>query len=560
MNGNIVKKALTASTQAPQVGPTPNGGQIAAQTLAAQLSSLRNENCAIQDEIVELITKLGQIKCEIAATEQLLSIDKAPITRMPQDILELIFLETVFNEGDWPNERLGIPVSQVCSTWRSISTEQPKLWSKFTYHIDRTLTGSQNDDLDDPQKLLAMCSERLRARLDMWFRRSRPLKVSLCIKDSQHNWLVQKWILQTVIHEAFEVHRARISTLRLDGGCDEVILMAGMYLKSVTHFELNNAKDWTLEAFKYPSDLRSIKYNISTHSPFDHPVPWHQLTDIDMSETTVPTSVMLWQALAYCCSRLRIGRFSLASDSFWSHSVLRSIPAGAQRAFSSPEQHRLPDLHTLAFTFRDGRVPLLKLLQKLALPRLSHLELRYNVGASPTAETVSSWREPLARLASLRDLTISGVAYADLSVLRECLAQLTLLTSLKLHIQSDSKLFQMLTIYPPPPAQSSAFHPEIPSQSTVLPSLERLSLWIWNMHPAEKRDFWLMVRSRQSHSAAGSTDLQEESTPFILDAYIDKTKTYGDTNYVQTLQESDEYQRSIPCVNFHLAYPYTTMY
>jgi hypothetical protein len=112
------------------------------------------------------------------------------------------------------------------------------------------------------------------------------------------------------------------------------------------------------------------------------------------------------------------------------------------------------------------------------------------------------------------------------------------LTSLKLKLQNDKKVLQMLAM----------------DDAPVLPNLQTLGIWISALSKSERQCFWEMVRSRCSFVDEGG---RGNSALFMVDVFVDKTKLYSD-NVHATLWDQ-EYSRVHHCVRIHVKSPYASL-
>lgn len=417
----------------------------------------------------------------------------SPITQVPQDVLELVFLATIPTDGAWPEVHETPPVAQICTTWRSIALELPRLWARFRYRIDRPAvdpTMFTDLALDAPttrsiERRPVWSAEEQIEYIALWFSRSNPLPVSFCIQapdflsPSNKQW---RGVLDKVLGE----WGTRIHVLRYDGAAMDVLNTITLPL--VQHLEIavescylspDMEEGGPIASQSFPA-LSSVLYSLRYNNPFLFPVRWGNLTSIDTGDSPIGMSVFVWKYLIRCCGRLERGRFLVTSLPIQMRG-LEWIPAEVLFRTRGPaERCTLVELQSLTLIFEHSP-SLWSLLQGLELPKLESLDLEYMV--DPSRPILASWRDAFGGIsASMKHLTINCGVIQDVELLRAALEELPGLEALQIKMQKDPRIFDILT-----PDTSS-----VPS----LTRLRRLTLWLWPLSTEEEGRFAEMVRLR----------------------------------------------------------------
>ncbi|KAF8837263.1 hypothetical protein BDN67DRAFT_909567, partial [Paxillus ammoniavirescens] len=96
--------------------------------LQARKQELSNEAFHVQYSILTLQSRIAQITNETA-----------PISRLPSDVLAIIFEESRRLLNQWPGPRRPLPVevqlSHVCARWRQVALSTPSLWTTIKVPI-----------------------------------------------------------------------------------------------------------------------------------------------------------------------------------------------------------------------------------------------------------------------------------------------------------------------------------------------------------------------------------------------------------------------------------------
>ncbi|KAF6753614.1 hypothetical protein DFP72DRAFT_1170696 [Ephemerocybe angulata] len=544
-----------------------------------RIGDLTQEEEKIHGAVIYLLRKLAKVRADKVENEERLYLLQTPIRWLPQEILETIFLSTVQDEQAWPDILTISPLAltQVCSFWRKVAIRLPNLWTRFTFRIERpplrdtALAPSPTI----PHPRITLTELQVQERLDLWFQRSKPHPVSLCIRAPNYfsaNNRTRKCTLSAVI----SIHSSRIEVLRIDSAHTDLLsgLVPYSSLTSLKRLELNfeschQSGANTVKTFRNLPSITSIKYNLKFNNPFIFPVEWMNLTDVDLGDCPTGMSIVRWKVIVRCCTNLQRGRFFVSSN--------RTIPPDLGRNADIEKCCILPNLQLLTLTFEQA-TPLSSLFHKLKFPSLHTLELY--LLAPVFDHTLASWYRVFRTLTSLRTLTISCPIIHYIAKLKQCLNELPWLECLKIKIQNDSSLFRILSADESACDDKSSDTPNLP----ILPRLRRLSVWAWKFSSGDYSRFWDMVetRTRYMHiraldASALQFDAYEssrgDSRPFVVDVYIDKTKKHAG-------QAPEFWQKEIPSFVFrddkkifsgklpgtlipphrvHVVYPYTAM-
>ncbi|KAF6753617.1 hypothetical protein DFP72DRAFT_901006 [Ephemerocybe angulata] len=593
MNGNVVERRIESPPNVDIMAFTdvqgnvtkPHPLSIASERYQGRISRLKKEEIKIQEAVMHLLEKAAEVRADIVETEDRLALLQAPVRTLPQEVLEAIFLAKVKDEQAWPDAfaASSLALTQVCSLWRRIAVQLPSLWARFTYRIERPTISRET--LLPPFSILAASigvtdnkQQEQQERLGLWFERSKPYPVSLCIRASNYfeaDYKAYEGVLRTII----STHHLRLEVLRIDAAHTNILSEIIPYssLTTLKRLELNFESCHQTEAdpimaFRGLPSITSIIYNIKSSNPFLFPVKWSNLTNIDMGDSPTGISITRWKFIIRCCTNLERARFFVSTN--WTGV---EVPSDIARIVSITRPCVLPRLRTITLTFEEP-TSLAILFDKLEFPALHTLELF--LLAPPTEYTLMSWYQVFGTLTSLRALTISCTIIPSLEKLRQCFNELPELQCLKIKAQNDSALFDTLCV----DKSACIDRPSESLQPSILPNLRRLSVWAWNFSEGDHCRFWDMVdtRTRYMHERAldaSALELdayessREDARPFVVDVYIDKTKMYSDqiAEFWQKTTPSYVFrddmkrfagklpQRLIPPYRVHIVSPYTPM-
>ncbi|KAF9223847.1 hypothetical protein BS17DRAFT_705029, partial [Gyrodon lividus] len=97
-------------------------------SLQARKQELTKEAFQVQYSILTLQSRIAQITNETA-----------PISRLPSDVLAIIFEESRRLLHQWPGPRRPLPIevqlSHVCARWRRVALSTPSLWTTIRVPI-----------------------------------------------------------------------------------------------------------------------------------------------------------------------------------------------------------------------------------------------------------------------------------------------------------------------------------------------------------------------------------------------------------------------------------------
>ncbi|KAJ3528069.1 hypothetical protein NMY22_g9548 [Coprinellus aureogranulatus] len=540
-NRNTTQRRITAFADGdPLSAPLLPLMEAVARNRASK-TSLKEEDTRLQEDIMDMMVRLARVRSDILETENRLDLAcnaMSPIRLLPPEILQVIFLEAV---GGNDTEQWHLPqsapqtvLSQVCGEWRRLAFRLPHLWNRFLFDI-----GIPSHDNKHPLK-------RTLSYLEVWVKRSAPLPVSVCLRTQSHfphnsDGPYYHTILQSISDRA----SSRIELIRVHAD-SPMLLMSSAWsqLLSVKRLELASsgrgndlAGRITLPctSFRGLWGLTSFYYDVSPASPFYFPVPFSNLTEMEVGENTEGIDTYALRYLLRCCPKLKKGRFFMAGGR--GGFVLNGYISPAVLSSVDPHGRRLLD--ELEYLALNGQYFLLQtVLYNLETPKLQTLELRLR-GTIVNDPIMESWRESFESLKSLRTLSISCGSIENLDDFKACLELLDNLRYLKYQAHYDSKLFQMLTI------------DEEADRPPLLPRLGKLSTWLWGMKDGEREDFWRMYNSRSNQVKQLGTGRQ-----FVVDAFVDSTKLYS-AEVPSTLRaENPSIEHTI---RFHIVSPFTRM-
>ncbi|KAJ7152761.1 hypothetical protein C8R43DRAFT_1003653 [Mycena crocata] len=338
-----------------RTGYVPAQSEI--ETIQIDLSSLSNELARLDALIEDLSIQQERVKEEIVLRQAIIS----PVRRLPDDVVQGIFLACL------PSHRNAVMSAQeaplllcrVCSMWRALALETPRLWASLHLHLRFILHDYRNDH----GKLDA---------LSQWLERSGacPLAVSICGTDSGEgggpmyldSWEidgktpVQDLLLEVLLKstprwwdiELIDLPEEYLQTLR---GASMPLLQA----INVTDYE--NFPKWA-GIFSTPS-LRRLSAHFwlnKEHIPFFHGL--HQITHISLKVIDSGSSHIFLAILKNLVHLVSL-RLPLCDD------------------LLETEIIRLPFLESLSLTGYGFDLSLAAAhLERIIMPRLAHLCLQ----------------------------------------------------------------------------------------------------------------------------------------------------------------------------------------
>ncbi|TEB29835.1 hypothetical protein FA13DRAFT_1792770 [Coprinellus micaceus] len=322
-----------------------------AQHYRDHASSLKREDAQLQEDIMEMMVRLAQVRADIVEAENRLDLacnSMSPIRLLPSELLEVIFLDVVggIDREEWAPAKSSpqTAISHVCGGWRRISLQLPHLWNRFLFDIGIPLHNSRH-----PRQNLLY--------LEQWVERSNPLPFSICLRTNTHfphpsDGPYYDTILQSIADSA----SSRIELLRVHSD-NPILLESTAWSRFVPAkcLELvgtrNIAGRITLpcHSFNQLPSLTSVHYDVSPASPFLFPVSFSSLTEIEVGESNEGVDAYALRYLLRCCPKLKRGRFFMATSGGRGGFILNGfVSANAVRDVNPNDSYSLEQLECLA--------------------------------------------------------------------------------------------------------------------------------------------------------------------------------------------------------------------
>lgn len=378
----------------------------------------------------------------------------APIRRTPSEILGEIFLWCLPQTCHPNAEEAPLLLCRVSRFWRYVAESTPQLWSEFSVIPDDLYRRGRYSRLPIYRQHIGMVAEQWISRAGFHSPLSLRLDGSLLVLNIQ---TIQYFVKNILIQNS-----ARCRTLYLEppspSSFDTFFTLTSSHIPLLEHLILKvDQAQKPMPVFETPPRLRKLSITHASGYRHIHPLPWSQLTHLEISS---PTEVTTWITIFSQCVMLQHGVFNL----WQTHPPLHG------------DDVIFPHLHDLDIRFEGT---LLALFESFHLPVLAKLCLRDFIGCKP----FDMWH----RLPQLQTLSFVGGVLPDIVDLLELASSVSELTFSGIDLFNFESLFYSLM-------------PKLDQLPTV-PRLAKISLdihsrFITSQFPSQL--FVRMIYSRQS--------------------------------------------------------------
>ncbi|KAJ7439221.1 hypothetical protein FB451DRAFT_1302670 [Mycena latifolia] len=328
-----------------------------------QLALLEERITQMQEVMNKLIAEHAALEAEIKEHTALLS----PIRRIPQDILETIFvacLPTAHNAIISAREA-PLLLGHICSYWRGVAHSMPALWTSMYIPWASPTFGRP----PAPDNVIASFADVVQE----WFDRSGSSHLSLSITfDGLHHALKEplRSVFRRLRHLELGVYSgAESMALFLGGGTQEFPALESLRLH--TREDAGPSFWSTVELLKV-SSLRRVWLQLRA-DPLTLPLLWGELTELNLQcFMTWPMNDGDWEGGLRSHDVVDILRRC-------ENLVKCRLDVTRVESFQSRESATAPHLESLTI---NECVDIPEVLDSLYLPSLLHLSLDLNNGAS----------------------------------------------------------------------------------------------------------------------------------------------------------------------------------
>ncbi|KAJ7048238.1 hypothetical protein C8F01DRAFT_1380638 [Mycena amicta] len=334
----------------------------------------------LDETIRKLQEERDELSAYIATHEALIS----PMRRVPQDILQEIFLECLPKDRNCAMSAFEAPVllGRICSEWRALAFQTPALWSRI--HIVEPATStwrSVNSLAARNTKML----QRLSA-IKLWLARSGQCPLSISIKQDEAVHRFTHLDISSLRSELFSAvipYASRWNKIELSlplahepetfNKLVQLTAEAVPLLRSVSldmGWTLGNVVAWESLGFLGSTRLSSLSIQLDTETAghLKLPVKWDQLTDLRIVDSGISlvSAPNILRSLSRC-SGLRKAVITL-------HGLDHlDIPAGP---IPSAQSVTCGELRILEFSAPDTATGAAYVLGRIVCPELRELRLQ----------------------------------------------------------------------------------------------------------------------------------------------------------------------------------------
>ncbi|KAF7319097.1 F-box domain-containing protein [Mycena chlorophos] len=385
---------------------TPDEAQL--KELGAYLVAPTEELTILDAEIEKLVAKRAALQADIAAHRALMS----PIRRAPIDVLQHIFRLTLADDRNCVMDACESPIllGRVCSAWRRLAYNTPRLWSRLHVYLPNTTQGGFGHETEVS---FAVRIQRRKVAVAWWLDKSGSCPLSISFHSNDRTTIFQDFVnllaryrqrwqdivigntASTVLKTLRDVTAGELPLLRSlavadavdsfaddlhvlalmgpPGGAVPQILPAGV---GPNVFFLPPAEEttrWeTADILRAPR-LTSISLRCQNFTLLDLPVQWDSLTRINLDWKAMPMSFGLVESAdVYISTSEMLALLSRCPNLLVLHVLVKDSAQPPPGAVFSHSQLR--QLHLGQADTRPESV-LHRVSARLALPALQHIQI-----------------------------------------------------------------------------------------------------------------------------------------------------------------------------------------